>query len=69
MGWSLLNPLAQLLVFQFVFRSILPLKIPDYSSFLFIGIIAWGWFQSSVQQASGSIVENGELIKQPGFRP
>jgi lipopolysaccharide transport system permease protein len=67
MGWSLLNPLAQLLVFLFVFRSVLPIGFPDYSSFLFNGIIAWGWFQAAIHQASGSIVENGELIKQPGF--
>jgi homopolymeric O-antigen transport system permease protein len=67
MVWTLLNPLAQLLVFAFVFRVVLPLNIPNYASFLFIGIIVWGWFQNSLYQASSSVVDNSTLIKQPGF--
>ena len=33
--WTLLNPLAQLLVLNLVFRLVLPLNIPNYSVFLF----------------------------------
>src|SRR5690606_19580849 len=66
-AWSLLNPLAQLAVFGFVFRFVLPLDIPNYTAFLFIGILAWSWFQGSLQQATGAIVENGALIGYPGF--
>jgi lipopolysaccharide transport system permease protein len=68
-AWSLLNPLAQLLVFAFVFGVVLPLKIANYPLFLFIGIIVWTWFQTSLYQASSSIVDNGNLVKQPGFPP
>jgi lipopolysaccharide transport system permease protein len=66
-AWALLFPLAQLLVFVFVFRVVMPIDIPDYSLFLFTGILVWGWFQSSVFVASGSIVANRDLIRQPGF--
>jgi lipopolysaccharide transport system permease protein len=66
-AWSLLNPLAQMLVFNFVFRSVLPLDIPNYSSFLFIGVIVWSWFHTSLLEATGAIVQNGDLIRQPGF--
>jgi lipopolysaccharide transport system permease protein len=66
-AWSLLNPLAQLLVFGFIFHFILPMSIPNYTVFLFIGILAWNWFQSALNQATGAIVENGELIRYPGF--
>lgn len=66
-GWSLLNPLAQLLVFTFVFQTVFELKIPDFIPFLFIGIITWTWFQTSLYQATSSIVDNADLIKQPGF--
>lgn len=65
--WSLLNPLAQMLVFYFVFTKILPLNIPNYVPFLFIGILAWTWFQASLLHGTGSIVDNRELIKRPGF--
>jgi lipopolysaccharide transport system permease protein len=66
-AWSLLNPLLQLLVFSFVFRYIIPLHIPDYTLFLFSGILMWSWFQSSLYSATSAIVDNPTLIRQPGF--
>jgi len=66
-AWSLLNPLAQLLVFNFVFGRVLPLNIPNYPLFLFIGLILWNWFQSSLVSGTGAIVDNRDLIKRPGF--
>ena len=66
-AWSLLNPLAQLLVLSFVFRTILPLRIPNYTVFLFVGLLPWTWFQISLFQATDSIVGNRELIRRPGF--
>jgi lipopolysaccharide transport system permease protein len=66
-AWSLLNPLAQLLVFDFVFRRVLPLGIPNYTVFLFTGLLAWNWFQTSLLTGSGAIVDNRDLVKRPGF--
>jgi lipopolysaccharide transport system permease protein len=65
--WTLLNPLAQLLVLHLVFRLVLPLNIPNYSLFLFTGLLAWNWFQTSLFAGAGSIVESRELIRRPGF--
>ncbi len=65
--WTLLNPLAQLLVYHFIFRLVLPLQIPNYASFLFTGLIAWNWFQFSLSQATLAIVDNRELVKRSGF--
>lgn len=67
MAWSLLNPLAQLLVFNFVFQNVLPLNIPNYTLFLFSGVLAWTWLQTSLSAATGAIVDNRELIRRPGF--
>ncbi|HLE14919.1 MAG TPA: ABC transporter permease [Anaerolineales bacterium] len=67
LAWTLLNPLAQLLVLNFVFSRILPLNIPNYPSFLFVGLLAWSWFQSSLINGTGAIVDNRDLIKRPGF--
>jgi lipopolysaccharide transport system permease protein len=66
-AWSLLNPLLQLLVFSFVFRFLIPLHIHDYTLFLFSGILVWSWFQSSLYSATGAIVDNPSLLRQPGF--
>lgn len=67
MLWTLLNPLAQLLVLSLVFGLMLPLNIPNYTLFLFTGLLAWNWLQASVLAGAGSIVENRELIRRPGF--
>lgn len=65
--WSLLNPLLQLVVFTFIFGVVLPLNIPHFPLFLFTGLLAWNWFQSSLIEATGAIVDNRELIRRPGF--
>jgi len=65
--WSLMNPLMQLVVFHFIFRLVLELNIPRYSSFALSGMLAWSWFQASLLDASGSMLTNRELIKRPGF--
>jgi lipopolysaccharide transport system permease protein len=66
-AWSLISPLLQLLVFYFVFRSALTINIPNYSSFVFCGLLVWTWFQNSLVQASGIIIASPSLIQQPGF--
>jgi lipopolysaccharide transport system permease protein len=66
-GWTLVNPLAQLLVFDFVFRVLFRVDTPNFSSFLFIGIVAWNWFSGALLQATTAIVDNKDLIRQPGF--
>jgi homopolymeric O-antigen transport system permease protein len=66
-GWSLLNPLAQLLVFRFIFEIVLPANVPNFTSFLFTGVLVWNWFQSSLVFATTAVVDNRDLIKRPGF--
>ena len=66
-GWSLLNPLLQFLVFYAVFRWIIPVNVPDFAVFLLIGILAWNWFQSSLTFGCMVITDNASLIRQPGF--
>jgi len=66
-GWSLLNPLAQLLVYRFIFEQVLPVNVPNFTSFLFSGVLVWNWFQMSLVFGTSSVVDNRELIKRPGF--
>lgn len=65
--WSLLNPLLLLVVFYFVFRVVLAIDIPRYSPFVFIGLLVFTWFQSSLLQSAGAITESRDLIRQSGF--
>jgi lipopolysaccharide transport system permease protein len=66
MAWTLLNPLAELLVLAFVFSSLLPLNIPNYTAFLFIGLLSYDWFSAGLIFATGSIVNSRELMRRPG---
>jgi lipopolysaccharide transport system permease protein len=66
-AWSLLNPLAQLLVFGFVFTTVLPLNIPNYTVFLFSALLPWTWFSGALYEATNTIIGNRELIRRPGF--
>jgi lipopolysaccharide transport system permease protein len=66
-AWSLLVPLAQLLVLYFVFNHVLPLGVPRFASFLITGLLPWSWFSASLSAATVSVVDNRQLVAQPGF--
>ncbi|MGL5059730.1 MAG: ABC transporter permease [Microcoleus sp.] len=66
-AWTLINPLLQLAVFSFVFRSVIPINIPKYSSFAFSGLLIWTWSQTALFQATALITSNLTLIRQPNF--
>ncbi len=66
-AWALVTPLAQLLVFSFIFRLVLPTRVPNYAPFTFCGLLVWTWFQTSVLLSAVAIVDNRELIRRPGF--
>jgi lipopolysaccharide transport system permease protein len=68
-AWTMLNPLLQLAVFAVVFSGVLSVKIPNYFSFAFVGLLVWNWFQMALFQATGVITANRPLIRQPGFPP
>lgn len=66
-AWTLINPLLQLAVFSFVFRTVIPVNIPQFSSFAFSGLLIWSWTQTALFQATGLITGNLALIRQPNF--
>lgn len=65
--WVILNPLAQMLVMSFAFSIIM--RIPTnstsnipYSIFLFVALLPWNLFASSLGSAAASIVGAGGLV-------
>ncbi|HEX5069601.1 MAG TPA: ABC transporter permease [Vicinamibacterales bacterium] len=64
--WTLLNPLAELLVLYFVFGTVLQVTIPNFPAYLFTGLLVYGWFQTSLNFATGAVVANRELVRRPG---
>lgn len=65
--WSFVNPLLTTLVYAIVFPFILKNTEPHYVTFLIIGILPWTYFVTVVNQSSGSILYNGNIIKKVYF--
>lgn len=63
--WSLLRPLAMLLIYYIALGQFLGAarNIPDFAIFIYTGLTAWGLFSEIVSSGTGSIVGNAGLIK------
>jgi len=68
--WSFVNPLLLLLIYSFVFTTIMPNETPGvqpFAVFMFCGILPWNWFSTSLSDAAGSLLAGGNLIKKVLF--
>jgi len=65
--WWLLDPLLSMgvyvLIVQIIFRS----GSPDYPLFVFLALLSWRWFSSTLNEATSSIRIKSSLIKQIYF--
>lgn len=73
-AWSLVNPLANMLVYTVVFAYFLRAKPPPginglnvYALTLMCGLLPWNFFQASVMGSIGSMLAAGPLIKKTYF--
>ena len=67
--WSLLLPLAQLLVLVFLFQRVVPLGIDAYPAFVFSGLLPWSWFSACVAPAGGSSSATATWCASPASIP
>jgi ABC-2 type transport system permease protein len=67
--WTFLNPLLQLFVYSIVFGYFLRISIPgvSFTLFLFVGIVPWTCFSSSLLMGLSVIVSNANLLKKVYF--
>jgi lipopolysaccharide transport system permease protein len=68
--WSFINPLLLLLIYSFVFTTVMPNNVEGvqpYALLMFCGILPWNWFSSSLSDAAGSLISGGNLIKKVLF--
>jgi lipopolysaccharide transport system permease protein len=61
--WSLANPLLLIVVYSFVFGHILRGGPNNFAYFLMVGILPWNFFAQSLMMSTGSILDNGNLIR------
>jgi ABC-type polysaccharide/polyol phosphate export permease len=65
--WSLANPLLMIVVYTIAFTYILQLRSEGFVFYLMLGILAWTFFAGSLSAATGSIADNGGLVKSVFF--
>lgn len=65
--WTFINPLLQLLVYTFVFSTIMRMGVEDYYMFLFVTLIPWIFFSTSIIGSSTCIRAQQDLVKKIYF--
>lgn len=74
--WSLLQPLATLLVYAAVFSLVFRIQAPplgadpersSFAAFLFTGMVTWNLFSSIVLLSMTQLKSNGELLRKVQF--
>lgn len=65
--WTFINPLLQLVVYTLVFSVIMKNGIEKYYIFLFVALVPWIFFSSSVTGGSGSILASKDMVKKIYF--
>jgi len=79
-SWSLVVPLASLLIYSVVFSVIFRMEPPPFGNgreglfpvWLFAGLTVWGFFSNSVNSGIGSLLATGTLLKKiyfPSYTP
>ena len=65
--WSLANPLIMIAVYTIAFTYILRLRTPAFVFYLMLGILAWTFFANAIAMSTGSLVDNGGLLRSVWF--
>lgn len=65
--WSLLNPLALILIYSIAFQFILRIQIERFSVFLIAGILPWSFFAGAAMASTISLMVNASLLKKVQF--
>ncbi len=70
--WSFVMPLWQLVLFAFVFATVMKISLvgertENFAIFLFCGLLPWMAFNEGVQRASTAVTDNASLVKKLTF--
>ena len=72
-AWTVLSPLAMILVYTLIFSQVMQSKLPGnstvygYSIYLCAGVLAWGLFSEIVTRAQNMFLEQANLLKKISF--
>ncbi|HEX2965440.1 MAG TPA: ABC transporter permease, partial [Syntrophorhabdaceae bacterium] len=72
-AWTVLNPLAMIVIYTVIFSQIMHARLPGssssfaYSIFLCAGILTWGIFAEITGRCQSIFLDNANLIKKLSF--
>ncbi|MDP3798981.1 MAG: ABC transporter permease [Polaromonas sp.] len=72
-AWTVLNPLAMIVVYTVIFAQVMRAKLPGvdttfaYSIYLCAGLLTWGLFAEITSRAQNMFLEHANLIKKLSF--
>jgi len=72
-AWTVINPLAMIIVYTVVFSQLMRAKLPEvdgvfgYSIFLCAGSLAWGLFVEITTRSQSMFLDNSNLLKKLNF--
>lgn len=71
--WSIINPLAMIIVYTVIFSEVMGAKIPgvddtfSYSIYLCAGLLSWQYFLETTSRMVTIFIEQGNLLKKVSF--
>lgn len=60
--WWVIEPLAFMVIYTFVFGMIFENKTPYFASFVMVGVAAWDFFNRMISGSSKLIINNRDLV-------
>ena len=72
-AWTVINPLAMILIYTVIFSQVMRARLPGvdstfaYSIFLCAGVLTWGLFAEITGRAQNMFIDNANLIKKLSF--
>lgn len=72
-AWTVINPLAMIIVYTVIFSQVMRAKLPGidstfaYSIYLCAGVLTWGLFAEIVSRAQNTFLEHANLLKKLSF--
>ena len=65
--WTFLSPTLQMLVYALVFSVYMRQQLEHYAYFMFVGLLPWTWFASSVNGGASAISDRRDLLTKVWF--
>ncbi|MBU8896547.1 ABC transporter permease [Corallococcus sp. H22C18031201] len=65
--WTFLNPMLHMMVYALLFTVVMRNNTPNYAYFMFVGLLPWIWFSSSIGGGASAISDRRDLMTKVRF--